>query len=217
MTKRNAWSLELIHEWSTAQKAAYNREYYRKNKDRWKDGYSKVGVVTPREKWQLDVARRRHELGDNSDLHDRAAERYYAAQYGRENAGELMRRENELAKSKRRIAGYYHDKGARDQSRKYEDEAKVHESNASSYADQVKDHMKRERAAEGDMMMYNQIGNLKNYNTGRAPQATMKTQSKTKLAINRVKRSATKAAEVIGSKAHSAGKAFIDNWKAGWG
>lgn len=32
MAKINAWSLELIHEWSTAQKAAYNREYYRKNK-----------------------------------------------------------------------------------------------------------------------------------------------------------------------------------------
>lgn len=202
----NAWSLELIHEWSKAQKAAYNREYYRKNKDRWKDGYSKVGV-----------ARQRHELGDNSDLYDRAAERYFAAQYGRENAGELMRRENELAKSKRRIAGYYHDKGAIDQSRKYGDEAKVHESNASSYADQVKDHMKRERAAEGDMMMYNQIGNLKNYNTGRAPQAAMKSQSKAQLTVNRIKRSATKAAKVIGSKAHSAGKAFVDNWKAGWG
>lgn len=214
MTKKNAWSLELIHEWSKAQKAAYNRDYYRKNKDRW---LGPNGYVNESTKNRIENARRNGELGDNNDLHNRAAERYYAAQYGRERARDLMRTENELAKSSRRVAGYYHDKGYKTASKEEYDKARVHESNAQTYAEQIKDHMKRERAAEGDMMMYNQIGNLKQYNTGRAPQATMKPQSKAQLTVNRIKRSAVKAAKVIGSKAHSAGKAFIDNWKAGLG
>lgn len=214
MTKKNAWSLELIHEWSTAQKAAYNREYYRKNKDRW---LGANGYVSASTKTRIKNASRNGELGDNDDLHSRAAERYYTAKNGRERAQDLMRTENELAKSRRLIADYYHDKGDKTASKNAYFESRVYEGNAQAYADVVKDYMKRERAAEGDMMMYNQIGNLKNYSTGRAPQATMKTQSKAQLAVNRIKRSATKAAKVIGSKAYSAGKAFIDNWKAGWG
>lgn len=202
MTKKNAWSLELIHEWSTAQKAAYNREYYRKNKDRWKDGYSKVGV-SPREQWKLDLARRRGELDDNYDRMNRAMRRN--DDYKTEEKAATQRHSNIT----NLIAGRQYSGGAM--------KSELQKAQEQAWKEVIAAR-KKSNAATGDF--YRSIAMRDLHDDGRvknAPQATMKTQSKAQLAVNRVKRSATKAAKVIGSKAYSAGKAFIDNWKAGWG
>lgn len=202
MAKINARSLELIHEWSTAQKAAYNREYYRKNKDRWKDGYSKVGV-SPRDRWQLDLARRRGELDDNHDRMIRAMRR--DDDYRTEEKA-AMQRHNNISNL---ITGRQYSGGTM--------KSELQKAQEQAWKEAITAR-KKSNAATGDfyrsiaMRDLHDAGKVKN-----APQATMKPQSKVQLVVNRIKRSATKAAKVASSKAHSVGKAFIDNWKAGWG
>lgn len=181
MAKINARSLELIHKWSTAQKAAYNREYYRKNKDYWTRYY----------------AQKMHELDDNSDRLQKSTVRNLSLN-------------DDLRNLKAAQWNYEQMYGTS------QDYAK----NGNPWDKHVKEYENRVHATEGDMARYRALQNIHRKNQGsfkNAPQATMKPQSKAQLTVNRIKRSATKAAKVIGSKAYSAGKAFIDNWKAGWG
>ena len=180
-TKRNARSLELIHEWSTAQKAAYNREYYRKNKDYWTRYY----------------AQKLHELDDNRDRLQRSTVRNLSLN-------------DDLRNLKAAQWNYEQRYG------KTQDYAK----NGNPWDKEVKEYERKVNATEGDTARYLALQKIHSKSQGsysNAPQATMKPQSKAQLAVNHIKRSATKAAKVVGSKAHSAGKAFIDNWKAGWG
>lgn len=202
MAKINARSLELIHGWSTEQKAAYNREYYRKNKDRWlgPNGYVKgtINGGEAEDRYAYTKAAQAHREQMAYDAHRKsvdATKEHIKNMKGGQTAEKIGL--PGVAANK-----YYN--------------AFANAMDANYYTRQAQKAQRDAKALEGDKYM---IGSQNYYkyweHNNRAPQAMVAKKPEKK--IDKIKRSATKVAKVIGSKAHSAGKAFIDNWKAGWG
>ena len=195
--EKNARTLELFHAWTDAQKAAYNREYYRKNKWRWENGGGSSNLSgsqypDARSKWQLDLARRNEELDDNAD-----------------RIRKSWKREDSLKDDLRNVKAAQYN---------YEKWHKGEPNYKNPWDDTVKEYERRANAAAGDFHKDIAMRDIHwNNQVRNAPSATMKTPSETKHKINRTKRKLVSVAKVVGSKAHSAGKAFIDNWKAGIG
>lgn len=224
ISMKNARTLELCHEWSQGQKAAYNREYYRKNKYRWKNGYDRVDS-----RGMGDI--------DERYSHTRNAIANREEQYLRAQklSVDSTKKHNQSMKNGKQADKMGLPAVAANQYYKAISEAM----DARSYNDQAKKTKRDLNALKGDQYMIGSQGYYKYWeHNNRAPQAMVeKKEKKSKLSdiaygikftaseltkrgkkkAERIASSAQKASHAVQSKASKAGKAFIDNWKAGIG
>lgn len=191
MTKKNALSLELCHEWSKADKAKYNAEYYRTHKQYWQN-YYKDHVGTTYD------TRTGKEIKPTLDMMNANANPAFRRELARDAINRADKAKN--SKAYRAAMDEYH----RQLGNEY-----IEQDISNMYDAMASGEWARRAANEKAAGV-------------RAPQAMMKTPTKSERVKNKAKQKAQKiskatssAASTVGTKAHKLGKDFVSMWKSG--